>query len=131
MISGNKMPFVDLFIYLEVDGTIPFFEWFDGQDQKCKDKCFAKLKRLEDEGIDLRRPVADYVGDGIYELRVRSGHVNYRILYFFGRTGVVVLSHGLAKEKRIPPIDIERAAKRRRLYEQNPEEHSFKWERPK
>jgi hypothetical protein len=125
------MPSVELFIYREVDGTTPFLEWFDGQDQRCKDKCFAKLKRLEDEGVDLRRPVADYVDDGIYELRVRTGHVNNRILYFFGGAGVVVLSHGLAKKKRIPPMDIKRAAKRKKLYEQNPVKHSFRWERPK
>ena len=125
------MPSTELFIYREADGTVPFLEWFEGQGQRSKDKCFAKLKRLEDEGVDLRRPVADYVGDGIYELRVRIGHVNYRILYFFGGAGVVVLSHGFAKKDRIPPIEIKRAVKRKRLYERNPVEHSFMWERQK
>jgi hypothetical protein len=31
----------------------------------------------------LRRPHADYLEDGIYELRWRNGTVQYRILYFF------------------------------------------------
>ena len=37
---------------------------------------------LSQLGHELRRPLADYLDQGIYELRARIGQVNYRILYF-------------------------------------------------
>jgi hypothetical protein len=39
---------------------------------------------------ELRRPEADYLQDGIYELRVGFQHVNYRMLYFFYKNIAVV-----------------------------------------
>ena len=74
-------------------------------------------------GHELRRPHADMLRDGIYELRARRGHVNYRMLYFFHGRDVAVVAHGLIKEKAVPPADIERAIERKRRYEQNPEKH--------
>lgn len=63
--------------------------------------------------------------DGIYELRARQGRVQYRILYFFQGRNVVVLAHSLAKEDSIPSVEIERALKRKRQFEQNPEKHTY------
>jgi hypothetical protein len=34
-------------------------------------------------GHELRRPEADFLRDGIYELRASLGGVHHRILYFF------------------------------------------------
>ena len=64
------MPSVEIVLFREADGSVPFLEWFDAQQQSPRDKCFVKLKRLEEEGVSLRRPLADYLDDGIYELRV-------------------------------------------------------------
>ena len=61
----------------------------------------------------------------IYELRVRYQRVNYRMLYFFqGRTAVVI-SHGLVKERVVPPKEIERAIERKEKFERNPDKHSY------
>jgi hypothetical protein len=38
---------------------------------------------LRELGYDLRRPEADLLRDGAYELRVRLNRVQYRILYSF------------------------------------------------
>ena len=63
-------------------------------------------------GHESDRPRAAYLGDDVYELRVKHYRVNLRILYFFyGRTAVV-LCHGLAKEKRVPKKDLRTAAER-------------------
>lgn len=62
--------------------------------------------------------------DGIYELRVKSGRVNYRILYFFHRTAAAVLGHALTKEGKVPDADIERAIRRKARFEANPEAHT-------
>lgn len=123
------MSSVELILFREADGKVPFLEWFDAQEQGAKDKCFAKLKRLEDHGVDLRRPLVDYLQDEIYELRIRYRRINYRILYFFSGTKAVVISHGLTKEQKIPKSDLERAVRRKNQYGHDPTRHSFKWER--
>ena len=122
------MPAVEIVLFREADGKVPFLEWFDEQKQAARDKCFVKLNRLEEEGVGLRRPLADYLDDGIYELRVRYRLVHYRILYFSSGTSLVVLSQGLTKEQKIPKADLERAIQRKDQYERNRAQHSFKWE---
>jgi phage-related protein len=83
----------------------------------------ARIRLLAEMGHRLRRPHADYLRDGIYELRTRTGHVNYRLLYFFHGRDVAVLAHGLTKEDKVPEADIERAIQRRQRYEQDPAGH--------
>lgn len=64
--------------------------------------------------------------DGVYELRVRVGRVNDRVLYFFhGRNGAI-LAHGLTKEKAVPKTDIERAIQRKQRLEADPQAHTYK-----
>ena len=99
-------------------------DWLDDIPKKAQAKCLVKLGRLEALGHELRRPEADYLRDDIYELRVRFKSMNYRMLYFFhGRTAVVV-SHGIIKEKQVPPREIDVAVRRKRLFEADPKAHS-------
>ncbi len=74
-------------------------------------------------GHELRRPHADLLRDGIYELRARVGRVNYRLLYFFHGRDVAVVAHGLTKEREVPDGDIERAIERKANYERSPAKH--------
>lgn len=74
----------------------------------------------------LGRPHADYLRDGIHELRVRHSHVNYRILYFFCNDDIV-LSHGFTKEREVPDAEIDRALRRRIDFTRNPEAHRVWW----
>ncbi len=87
-------------------------------------KCLARLGRLEDRGYELRRPEADYLRDGIYELRVGYQRRNYRMLYFFHGRIAAVVSHGLEKERAIPPQEIDLAVTRKRKFEQDPQAHT-------
>jgi phage-related protein len=64
--------------------------------------------------------------DGVYELRARSGNVNYRILYFFHGQNVAVLAHSLTKEAKVPKSDIERAIRRMGAFEKDPDGHSYR-----
>jgi hypothetical protein len=82
--------------------------------------------------------MADYLRDGIYELRPSYQGVHYRILYFFpksaagkpaGTQPVVVVSHGLAKEKEVPAVEIDRAIGRKRKFEADSEKHTASLER--
>lgn len=88
-------------------------------------KCAAGIERLRVLGHELRRPAADTLRDGIHELRLRSGRVHYRILYFFHGRNVAVLAHGLTKEGVVPEQDIARALRRKREFEACPERHIY------
>jgi hypothetical protein len=122
------MPKTKVVFFKEDDGSVPILEWLDSLQEKALDKCTVKIERLEELGHELRRPEADFLRDGIYELRVGLQHINYRMLYFFhGRTAAVV-SHGLVKEAAVPPKEIEKAIERKRKFERNPKAHTHEEE---
>jgi phage-related protein len=119
------MPPVEVVFYRDVDGSVPALTWLDeinDRDARIDDKLQVKLERLSEEGHALRRPEADYLRDDIYELRVKFGSVNYRLLYFFFERQVAVVSHGLTKEAEVPKREVDLAIKRRQLFLKNPDE---------
>ena len=86
--------------------------------------------RLAELGHELRRPEADLLRDGIYELRARDGRVNYRVLYFFHGRNVAILAHALTKEDQVPKTDIDRAVRRKAAFESDPGAHSHEEDIP-
>jgi hypothetical protein len=103
-------------------------EWLTAlrrSDRRAYAKCVARIQRLAEAGHELRRPEADYVRDGLYELRARQGHVNYRILYFFHGRNMAILAHALTKEGEIPEADLERARRRKDAFAHDPERHTY------
>ncbi len=125
------MPACHIVFYQEKDGDAPVIDWLKElrqTDAKAFTKCRAALARLASLGHELRRPEADLLRDGIYELRIRIGSVNYRLLYFFHQRTVSVVAHGLTKEDVVPPTDINRAIARKSAYTANPATHTFKGE---
>lgn len=122
------MPEVQVVFYKDDDGSVPLSDWLDGLQHKHRAKCLKWIEILQFFGYDLRRPESDYLRDGIHELRVRLQKVNYRMLYFFHGTHVVVLTDGLVKEKEVPPREIDRAVELKERFEADPEKHTFQWE---
>lgn len=123
------MPQTDVRFYCEADGSAPVLEWLDElseQDNRAYQKCREVIDRLAHFGHELRRPTADLLQDGVYELRANVGRVNYRILYFFHGRNVALLAHGLTKEKEIPKADLKRALERKKLFETKPERHTYR-----
>ena len=120
------MPRVEVLFYREKDGRVPMVEWLDDLPPKARTKCVYALERLADLGYELRRPATDYLRDGIYELRVGWQGVNYRMLYFFHDRAVALVSHGILKERRVPPREIERAINRRMEVKHDPIRHTFR-----
>lgn len=110
--------------FAEEDGSSPLIEWLDGLGSKVQDKCIVRVERLAEMGHELRRPEADFLRDGIYELRWKSEGVQFRILYFFYK-GKAVISHGLKKEAEVPPKEIDMAIRRREMFEKNPNKHAY------
>jgi phage-related protein len=119
------MPHTHVVFYREDDGTVPVLEWLDELPRDALTKCLVKLARLRELGHELRRPEADYLRDGIYELRVRLQRVNYRMLYFFHGKAAAVLAHGIVKERQVPPKDIEIAIRRKQAFAKAPSLHAY------
>ena len=125
------MPDTEVRLYEEEPGDVPVLDWLRElrtRDQKAYAKCVVRIERLAELGHELRRPEADFLRDGIYELRAKKERVNYRILYFFHGQNVALLAHGLTKEDKVPDADIERALRRKKLYEADPDAHTFEGE---
>ena len=118
------MPTTEVALFADDDGLAPLLGWLDGLPPKAQDKCIVRIERLRELGHELRRPEADLLRDGIYELRVGLQAINYRMLYFFHERRAV-LSHGLKKEKEIPENEIELAVRRKRTFEANPDKHTY------
>ena len=119
------MPETKVIFYKDDDGTVPVVEFLNDMPHRPRQKLYVRIQRLKLLGHELRRPEADYLRDDIYELRVRFGHVNYRILYFFSGSTVAILSAGLTKEDIVPPREIDRSMERRLRFIQHPDRHTF------
>lgn len=118
------MPATKVLIYKDADGHVPLLEWLADLDKKARARCIERIERLAQLGHDLRRPEAATLRDGIYELRARAGRVQLRILYMFVGQQLVVLSHGITKEGRVPDVEIERALERGRRFREDPKRHT-------
>ena len=119
---------VKVSFFAEEDGSAPVDLWLEKLPGKIQAKGITRIFRLEEMGHELKRPEADYLQDGIYELRWSWQNVNYRILYFFYGREAVILAHGLTKEDVIPKSDLNTAVKRKILYLNDPTKHTYQKE---
>ena len=118
------MPETDVLWYGETSTASPPFEWFGDLIPTVRDKVTYRIERLEAEGHMLRRPEADFLRDGIHELRIRRQRVNYCLLYGFCG-GVSVLLHGCTKEGSVDDRDIDLAVRRLAQFSRKPAAHTF------
>ena len=117
------MPKTKVILYCEEDGSCPFLEWIEQLPVKAQDKCLVRVERLRELGHELRRPEADLLRDGIYELRASPMGIHYRILYFFHGAVAAIVSHGIVKERAVPPKEIDPSLGRKKRFEANPAKH--------
>jgi phage-related protein len=113
------MPTTQIRLYRDDDGSTPLVEWLasiEARNRKAYEKCRSYLQRLAEFGRELRRPTADFLRDGVCELRIRHLRVNYRILYGFVGSDVVLVSHGITKEAEVPAGEIDLAVQRLAKY---------------
>lgn len=121
------MPATHVHLYQESDGSSPVLLWLkelQSRNRRAFDKCLFLLDMLEQLGSELRRPRADYLRDGVYELRTEVKNVQYRILYGFAGKNIAVLLHALTKRSKVPASDIEVAAIRLKRFQRSPEKHT-------
>ena len=127
------MPAVEVVFYCEANNLSPVLEFLkdcERTDKNVVPKLQYKIQRLADCGWELRRPEADFLRNDIYELRVRHGKVNYRLLYSFftdpgDKAKQGVLLHGCTKEAEVPAGDIDLAIKRMDNFTRDPAKHTY------
>ena len=120
----------DVFYFIDERGGNPVKEFIDRLPSKEQTKVFAYMAELLQRGHQLRRPIADYLGNGIYELRPK----NNRIFYFFFMKSSAVMIHAIRKTThKIPESDLQLCARRKNQVEQQRrlEKIDFTWGDPK
>ena len=123
------MPAAKIRIYREDDGRAPFLDWLqeiERRNRKVYKKYRSYVRRLAEQGHELRRPTADLLRDGVYKLRFNMLGVNYLVLYGFVGKDLVMISHGITKKGKVPPAEIDKAAERLTKYKSNPERYGMK-----
>lgn len=122
------MPETRVIFYQDQNGVAPVLEWLKTllkKDRKGYANCIVRIQQLSTTGYELRRPAADYLRDGIYELRAKH-RVQYRILYFFSGQNVAILAHAVTKdEAQVPDVAIDQAIQRKMEFEANPDVHTY------
>lgn len=121
------MPATEVLLYQEQDGTIPVLDWLKELQRKNRpafEKCLFLLNLLEEFGHELRRPRADLLRDGVYELRTEVRNVHYRLLYGFAGKDIAIVAHALTKEAKVPDRDINLAAARLAKVRQSPRKYT-------
>ena len=126
------MPQTQVLFFQDEDQAVPALAWL--RDMKQRDpritaKFHERILELGALGWEMTRPASDTLRDGIHELRVRFGTVNYRLLYGFhtenGQQTIALLVHGLTKERAVPPEDIALAVHRLAAFAANPPKHTY------
>ena len=104
----------NIFYFVDERGQNLVKEFIDDLPIKEQAKVFAYIMELKQQGHNLRRPLSDYLGQGIYELRPRRN----RIFYFFFLKDNAVLAHAIKKKsKKISKRDLEICIKRKKQTE--------------
>ncbi len=96
--------------YVDARGRSPILEDLKELTDAEQQKIFAYISLLQEKGEELRRPMADYIGDKLYELRPKS----HRALYFFMLKDYAVIVHLFRKKtNRLPDAEKKIALSRK------------------
>ena len=95
--------------YRDAKGNGPVQNFIFSLPEDEKNKCFEYINRLRELGESIRRPIGDYLGNKLYELRPKQT----RIIYFFMLKDYAVLVHAFRKKTDAVPVhELRIAAKR-------------------
>ncbi len=99
-----------VYFFMDESGFSPVEKFINELSEKERAKVRAYIKILKEFGHNVRRPIADYLGEGIYELRPQA----HRVFYFYFMKDSAVLLHMLRKKTdKIPFNDLKLCIKRK------------------
>jgi len=100
----------NVFYFSDERGRFPVEEFIHSLPPDERKKIYSYISALREFGHRLRRPMADYVTQGLYELRPRAN----RVFYFFYLNESAILVHAIRKKSyKLPEKDIKLALKRK------------------
>lgn len=107
----------EIFYYVDEDGAAPVRDYLLALPEGQRAKVLAFIRFLAEEGHRVRRPFADYLGDGtgLYEIRPKPTRVIY---YYFDRNRIVLLHAFLKRAQAIPGKDLRIALDRKQKCEE-------------
>jgi phage-related protein len=95
--------------YTKPNHRTPTQEFLDGQTKQDLVFIDRAIKRLETYGLKLGRPHSGTLRDHINELRIRTNHGLFRLLYFWSGKKFII-THGIQKDTRdVPTGEIDKA----------------------
>ncbi|MGI6221249.1 MAG: type II toxin-antitoxin system RelE/ParE family toxin [Coriobacteriales bacterium] len=105
----------EVILFEDATGTSPVSDFIVGlENRKLQAKIIGALEVLSEKGVALREPYSRHLGDGIFELRCGAAGDIARLLYFYHKGKVIVVTNGFVKKTRkTPPREIRLAKKRR------------------
>jgi phage-related protein len=99
-------------------GSKPAEEFILSLDKPLISASFAAINHLQTLGNVLRMPHSRAMGNGLFELRVRSSKKIVRVFYFFFVNRKAVLTNGFVKKtQQTPSSELELARKYKADYE--------------
>lgn len=95
-----------------------FLDFFNAQDGRVQDKIIYVLELIRNEQQVPPRFLRHITGsDGIYEVRVRVGNNQYRVMCFFDEGSLVVLMNSFQKKtQKTPRAEITKAERIKNEY---------------
>lgn len=108
----------EVIFYQRDDGTFPVKEFVSSLNPKMRSKVYKAIQLLKDNGNSIPYPFSRSLKDGVFELRVKFSNDIVRILYFFCKGQIIVLSNAFVKKtQKTPNREIELAISRKRDFE--------------
>ncbi len=104
--------------YRTASGNCPIEQFLDSLTERQSAKIIWTLELVEELEIVPKQYFKKLVDtDDIWEIKVKIGRDNFRILSFFDGPNLVVLNHAFSKQTRkIPKSEIRLAEERKRDY---------------
>lgn len=101
-----------VYFYEDEAGNCPVQEFLDARTENENAKAAAWIEQLQIQGPTLPRPYADFLRDGIHELRIKLKGDQVRILYYFVFQDNIILTNAFIKNvDKVPDAEIETALK--------------------
>jgi phage-related protein len=102
--------------YEDEEGSSPVEQFLDRLDESAKAKITARIEFLGKYWRHVRRPLVDYLEDGLYELRVQFAKDKVRVIFAYMFKDYIVLLHGIIKRTAKVPENDKLIAKQRRVH---------------
>jgi phage-related protein len=99
--------------YRDAEGNIPVEDFLVDLPEKDRARIAWTINLLEEYGLQLGLPYVKHLRGKLWELRIRAGRKDYRIIYFAYVGQRFIILHGFVKKtQKTPRRELEVAERR-------------------